>query len=152
MKEGLNIYKEGDMIIIEIEDDIMFAELPYTDELWRKLDGECSYDEDSGWLIDGIELSTILESESDKEIEGVFIGTIQADGVDDRRELYVVGEGDVYKIVGVDPGKDLIDTEILSASLHEAVVRSTDIWGDEQSDLQLSEEAEELLKEIEENK
>jgi len=150
MKEGLNIYKEGDMIIIE--DDFMNAELPYTDELWRKLDGEYSYDEDSGWLIDGIELSTILESETDKEIESVFIGTIQADGVDDRRELYVVGEGDVYKIVGLDPGEDLIDTEILSASLHEAVVRSTEIWGDDESDLQLTEEAEALLKEIEESK
>ncbi|MEQ8201370.1 MAG: hypothetical protein ABRQ24_08120 [Syntrophomonadaceae bacterium] len=148
MKESLNIYKEGDKIIID--DDLTYAELPYTDELWRKLDGEQTYDEDLGWLIDGIELSIILEEETDKEMESVFIGTIQADGIDDRRELYVVGEGDVYKIVVVDAGEDPVDTEIISESLREAVVRSTEIWSDDESDLQLSEEAEALLEDLEE--
>jgi len=148
MPESLNIYKEGDKIIID--DDLMYAELPYSDELWRRLDGVQSYDEDSGWLIDGIELTTIIGEEADKEMEGVFLGTIQVDGIDERRELYVVSEGDVYKIVGMDPGLDPIDTEVMSDSLLGAVIKGTEIWGDEDSDLQLSEEAETLQKEIDE--
>lgn len=149
MQPGLSIYKEGDMIVIE--DDVVIAELPYTEELWRRLGGEQTYDEESGWLIDGIELSTIIEDETDKEIESVFVGTIQVDGVDERRELYVVGEGDIFKIVGVDPGEDLIDTEIVSPSLQEAILKTTEIWGNEESDLQLSNEADAIIKEIEES-
>lgn len=148
MQPGLNIYKEGDMIVIE--DDVVITELPYTEELWRRLDGEQTYDEDSGWLIDGIELSTIIADETDKEIESVFVGTIQVEGVDERRELYVVGDGDVYKIVGLDPGEDLINTEIISPTLQEAILKTTEIWGNEDSDLQLSEEADAIIQEIEE--
>lgn len=147
MQERLNIYREGDRIIID--DDPFYAELPYSGELWHRLDGEQTYDEDLGWLIDGIELSTILREEADKEMESVFIGTIQVDGIDDRRELYVVAEGDVFKIVGVDTGEDPVDTEIASESLREAVVRSSEVWGDDESDLQLSDEAEALLEEME---
>ncbi len=149
MQLSLNIYKEDDMIVIE--DDVVIAELPYTQELWRRLGGEHSYDEEIGWLIDGIELSTIIQDETDKEIESVFVGTIQVDGVDERRELYVVGEGDIYKIVGVDPGEDLIDMEIVSSTLQEAVLKTTEIWGNEDSDLQLSDEADAIIKEIEES-
>ena len=148
MKESLNIYKEGDTIIIE--DDLVNIELPYTDELWRKLDGEKTYDEDSGWLIDGIELNTIIDDESDKEIENVFIGTIQVDGIDERRELYVVREGDIYKIVGIGSDEEGEDTEIISATLKEAIWKTQEKWGSEEWDLQLSDEANELLKEIDE--
>lgn len=146
MKESLNIYKEGDKIIIE--EDLINMELPYSDELWRILDGEKSYDEDSGWLIDGIELATILESESEKEIENVFIGTIQVDGIDERRELYVVGEGDIYKIVGLDQDKEIIDTDIISETLREAIFKTQETWGNDDADLQLSDEANELIKEL----
>lgn len=146
MKESLNIYKEGDKIIIE--EDLINMELPYSDELWRRLDGEKSYDEDSGWLIDGIELATILESESEKEIENVFIGTIQVDGIDERRELYVVGEGDIYKIVGLDQDKEIIDTDIISENLREAIFKTQETWGNDDADLQLSDEANELIKEL----
>lgn len=146
MKESLNIYKEGDKIIIE--EDLINMELPYSDELWRRLDGEKSYDEDSGWLIDGIELATILESESEKEIENVFIGTIQVDGIDERRELYVVGEGDIYKIVGLDQDKEIIDTDIISETLREAIFKTQETWGNDDADLQLSDEANELIKEL----
>jgi len=144
MKESLNIYKEGDTIIIE--DDLVNIELPYTDELWRKLDGEKTYDEDSGWLIDGIELNTIIDDESDKEIENVFIGTIQVDGIDERRELYVVREGDIYKIIGIDPDEEVIDTDIISDNLQEAILKTQETWGDEESDLQLSDEADKIIK------
>lgn len=145
MKESLNIYKEGDKIIIE--DDLINMELPYSDELWRRLDGEKIYDEDSGWLIDGIELATILESESEKEIENVFIGTIQVDGIDERRELYVVREGDIYKIVGLDQDREIIDTDLISETLREAVFKTQETWGNDDADLQLSDEANELIKE-----
>lgn len=146
MKESLNILKDGDTIIIE--DDLVNIELPYTDELWRKLDGEKTYDEDSGWLIDGIELNTIIEDESDKEIENVSIGTIQVDGIDERRELYVVREGDIYKIVGIDPDEEVIDTDIISDNLQEAILKTQETWGDEESDLQLSDEADKIIKEV----
>lgn len=146
MERSLNIYKEGDKIVIE--DDLVNVELPYTPELWRKLDGEKTYDEDSGWLIDGIELNTIIEEESAQEKENVFLGTIEVDGVDERRELYIVAEGDVYKIVGLDADQgELIDTEIISGSLREVILQSQEIWGNEESDLQLSGEADEILKE-----
>jgi len=146
MKESLNIYKEGDKIIIE--DDPLNIELPYTDELWRRLDGEKTYDEDSGWLIDGIELSSIIEGESEKETENIFIGTIQVDGVDERRELYLAKEGGIYKIVGLDPGDVPIDTEIISKTLREALVKTQENWRNEEADLRLSDEAEEILKDI----
>ena len=146
MKENLNIYKEGDKIIIE--DDLEEIELPYTDELWRRLDGERTYDEDSGWLIDGIELSTIISDESEKETENMFIGTIQAEGIDDRRELHVVKDGDVYKIIGIDSDNSLVDTEIVSDTLQEAIQKTREFWSDEDSDLQLSDEANQLLKEM----
>lgn len=145
MERSLNVYKEGDKIVIE--DDLTNIELPYTPELWWKLDGEKTYDEDIGWLIDGIELDTIIEEESDQEMENVFIGTIEVDGVDERRELYIVEEGDVYKIVGIDADQEeLIDTEVISESLREAVLKSREIWGNDESDLRLSDEADEILK------
>jgi len=146
MKESLNIYKEGDKIIIE--DDPVYIELPYSDELWRKLDGEKIYDEDNGWLIDGIELNIILEGESEKEIDNVFIGTIQVDGVDERRELYVVSEGDVYKIIGLDPDQEPIDTYIISETLREAILKTQETWENDEADLQLSDEACKLIEEL----
>jgi hypothetical protein len=146
MGKSLNIYKENDMIIIE--DDLENIELPYTPELWRRLDGEKIYEEDSGWLIDGIELETIIQEENNKEMENVFIGTIQVDGIDERRELYVVGEGDIYKIVGIGPDEEREDTEIISETLNEAILKTQETWGSEEWDLQLSDEANELLKEV----
>jgi hypothetical protein len=145
MKESLNIYKEEDIIIIQ--NDLINIELPYTDELWRKLDGEKTYDEDSGWFIDGIELNTIIEDESDKETENVFVGTIQVDGIDERRELYVVKEGDIYKIIGIDPDEEVIDIDIISDNLQEAILKTQETWGDEESDLQLSVEADKIIEE-----
>jgi hypothetical protein len=146
MEKNMRIYKEDDKIIIE--DDLKNIELPYTPELWGRLNGEKIYDEDSGWLIDGIELESIIQDENDKEMENMFIGTIQMDGIDERRELYVTKDGDNYKIVGVSPDEEREDTEIISESLKEAIVNTQETWGSEEWDLQLSDEANELLKEV----
>jgi hypothetical protein len=146
MERSLNVYKSGDKIIVE--DDEVNIELPFTPELWGTLNGEITYDEDRGWLIDGVELEFIIQDENFIETENVFIGTIQADGIDERRELYVVKEGDIYKIVGMGTEGELEDTEIISDTLKEAIVNSQEVWGNEEGDLQLSDEAEEFLKEM----
>lgn len=146
MEKSMNIYKEGDKIIIE--DDLENVELPYSPELWERLNGEKFYDEDSGWLIDGIELESIIQDENDKETENMFIGTIQMDGIDERRELYVTKDGENYKIVGVGPDQEREDTEIISESLKEAIVNTQETWGSEEWDLQLSDEADKLLKAV----
>ena len=149
MEKSLDIYKEDDTIIIA--DDLDNIELPYTPELWGKLNGEKTYDEDKGWLIDGIEIENIIQDENDREAENMFIGTIHVDGIDERRELYVVKEGDIYRIVGIDPGGEREDTEIISENLKEAILNTQEIFGSEERDLQLSDEADELLKEADES-
>lgn len=147
MRTTLNIYKEGDKILIQ--DEILDIELPYTDELWRKLDGERTYDLDNGWLIDGIELNVVIGEETERERENVFVGSIRIDGIDERRELYVVPEGDVFKIVGIAPDHQIVDTDVFSDSIREAIVKTQENWGSDGWDLQLSDEADALLKEME---
>jgi hypothetical protein len=150
MEKSLDIYKEDDMIIIA--NDLDNIELPYSPELWWKLNGEKTYDEDKGWLIDGIEIENIIKDENDRETENMFIGTIQADGIDERRELFVVKEGESYRIVGIDPAGEREDTEIISENLKEVILNTQEIFGSEERDLQLSDEADELLKETDELK
>ena len=149
MGKSLDIYKEDDTIIIA--NDLDNIVLPYTQELWGKLNGEKTYDEDKGWLIDGIEIENIIQDENDRETENMFIGTIDVDGIDERRELYVVKEGDIYRIVGIDPSGEREDTEIISENLKEAILNTQGIFGSEEGDLQLSDEADKLLKEADES-
>jgi hypothetical protein len=150
MDKSLDIYKEDGTIIIA--KDLDNIELPYSPELWGKLNGEKTYDEDKGWLIDGIEIDNIIQDENDRETENMFIGTIQADGIDERRELFVVKEGESYRIVGIDPAGEREDTEIISENLKEVILNTQEIFGSEERDLQLSDEADELLKETDELK
>lgn len=148
MGKNLNIYKLEDQIIIE--DDLDSIEVPYTPELWERLNGEKIYDDDGGWLIDGIELASIIQDATDREMENMFVGTIQADGIDERRELYVAKDGENYKIVGMSSEGENEDTEIISESLKEAILNTQETWAAEEWDLQLSEEAVQVLKEVDE--
>ncbi|MCX5779749.1 MAG: hypothetical protein NTV45_02795 [Firmicutes bacterium] len=148
MANNLNIYKSEDQIIIE--DDLDSIEIPYTPELWERLNGEKIYDDDDGWMIDGIELASIIQDAADHEMENMFIGTIQADGIDERRELYVAKDGANYKIVGMSSEGESEDTEIISESLKEAILNTQENWASEEWDLQLSDEAVKLLKEVDE--
>jgi hypothetical protein len=54
----LNIYREGDQIIIE--DGQERIEKPYSSELIEQLTGEITYNEFKGWMINGKELNEIL--------------------------------------------------------------------------------------------
>lgn len=148
MGNNLNIYKLEDQIIIE--EDFDSIEIPYRPELWERLNGEKIYEEEIGWLIDGIELASIIQDATDHKMENMFIGTIQADGVDERRELYVAKDGENYKIVGLSSEGESEDTEIISESLQEAILMTRENWASEDWDLQLSEEAVQVLKEVDE--
>lgn len=54
----LKIYREADNIVIEESAEKIL--IPYSDAVFNKLQGDITFDESKGYLINGIELCQII--------------------------------------------------------------------------------------------
>ncbi|MGI6436250.1 MAG: hypothetical protein ACOX0F_13035 [Syntrophomonadaceae bacterium] len=69
-----------------------------------------------------------------------LIGTIKAEGMEGRTELWAVEKGDNWQIVVVTPNGDQQETEFKAKSSIEALLVVCNQWGTEEWDLRLADE------------